>query len=55
MFVLQILVGSKTVYMYQGDHWNQNGPGSVGNAPCIWLSLVPDYTTNTFMVEWHGT
>ena len=27
-FVLKLKVGAKFVYMYQGDRWNEGGPGS---------------------------
>ena len=52
-FVLKLKVGSKFVYMYQGDRWNQGGPGSVGNATYIWLPLMPG--NGTFSLSWHDT
>lgn len=38
---------TKMLYMYQGDRWNQGGPGSVGNASYVWLPLIPTSNTTT--------
>jgi hypothetical protein len=44
----------KMLWIYIGDRWNQAGPGSVGNASCVWDQIKRDMTIGG-VPEFRGT
>jgi hypothetical protein len=44
----------KELIIYQGDRWNEAGPGGLLNATYIWLPIVPG-TGDSFSVTWEGS
>jgi len=43
---------NQELIIYQGDRWNQAGPGGLLNATYVWLPIVPAKETYLFTIPW---